>query len=128
MSLLNVLRSAVKVADTITKSVQATVTFRHCTDANTAGRGVPSYDAPVPLLAIIDKKQKMVRTPSGQIIASTATLTFLDVAAVAAVTGGVGIKVNDKITLDDGSSPPILNVGGFVDAGTDQPLATTVWL
>jgi len=127
MSLLDVIRSAVKVADTVTKPLQADVTFEHYVSSD--AYGVQIFDAPTTLKAILEKKQRNVKTPAGQLAISTSQLTFLDVDQLMAATAGNGITVRDRITLSDGSSPvPILNVGGFVDAGTSLPVATEAWL
>lgn len=126
MSLLDALRSGVKVANSVTKPLQGTVQFEHCNGADQYG---PTYDSPVPMLAIIDEKQQQVRTSSGVLAASRCQLTFLDVAAIVAATGNDGrIKSTDLITMPDGSKGAILSVGGFVDAGTGVAVATDVWI
>ena len=121
MGLLDVVRSGVKIADGITKDLQASVTLeRYLSDD---GYGTVVFAAPVVLRAIEDRKQKIVKNTSGQEVLSSATLTFLDVAAL-----GVGVDVKDRITLSNGTISPILNTGGFVDAGTTRPVATEIYL
>lgn len=127
MSLLDVLRSAVKIADQVTKPVQGTVTFKKMVASND-GYGTKTYPSSVPLRAIIDWKQKQLRTPSGVLSVSRASVTFLDVAEVARATNGEGIDDNDIIVLPDGTTGPLLDMSGFIDAGTGQPIATEVWL
>jgi hypothetical protein len=126
VSLLDALRSGVRIANNVTKPLQATVTYEHCNGSDQYG---PTYDAPVPLLAIVDEKQQQVRTKAGILSASRCQLTFLDVAAVVAATGSDGyIRDIDLITLPDGSAGSILAVGGFVDALTGHAISTDVWL
>lgn len=127
MSLLNVLRSAVKVADQVTKPVQATVQFSRAV-ISTDGFRTITYPTTVPLRAIVDWKQKQLRLQSGVLSVSRAMVTFLDVAALTAATGGQGVDDNDRIVLPDGTTGPILDMAGFIDAGTGRPLATEVFL
>jgi hypothetical protein len=127
MSLLDVLRSGVKIADSVTKSLQCFVTFeKYVLDAD--GYGTEGYLPSVQLRAIVDWRQKQVRQMDGVLTVSRASILFLDVAAVATATGGEGIGNFDKITLPDGDTGPILDMAGFVDAGTAQPVATEVFI
>lgn len=127
MSLLDVLRSGVKIADSVTKPLQSTVTLEHYISASD-GYGPISYTSAAQLPAIVDWKQQQVRTSAGVMALSRAVVTFLDVAALAAATNGEGINDQDLITLPDGSSGPILNMSGFIDAGTKKPVAMEVFL
>lgn len=127
MSLLDVLRTGVKIADQVTKSVQATVSYQRVTARD--AYGAPSvFAAPVQLRAVVDFKAAPVRTREGITTVSRATIDLLDVVAVAAATNGEGIDEDDVFILPDGSGGKILDVGGFVDAGTTNPIATTVML
>ena len=127
MSLLDTLRQAVKIADIQTKAIQATVTLQHVAGPPDEF-GTQAYTDPTTLVAIVDWKQKQLRTVSGVLSVSRASVMFLDVAAVAAATNGEGIDDHDIIVLPDGSTGPILDMAGFIDAGTGQPLATEVFL
>lgn len=126
MSLLDALRAGVKVADKVTKSLQATVTYERAATKDEYGKVTPS--SAVRLRAIVDFGRKMVRTSSGEVTMTRATIDLLDVAAIVAATNGEGIGNNDKFTLPDGDTGPILDISGFVDAGTGHPIATTVLL
>lgn len=131
MSLLDVVRSAVKIADNVTKPLQATVQFRHYVSSDEYGTKI--YDPAVALpakelRAIVDWKQKQVRTMQGILSVSRASVMFLDIAALVAATGGEGVDDLDVIILPDGTTGPILDMSGFVDAGTGRPVATEVWL
>ena len=131
MSLLDVVSSGVKIADTVTKPLQATVQFRHYVSSD--GEGTRTYVPPVgqpalELVAIVDWKQKHLRTATGELSVSRASIMFLDVAALAAATNNEGVDDNDIIILPDGTTGPILDMSGFIDAITGQPVATEVWL
>lgn len=126
MGLLGILRSGVKIADGITKDLQASVSFERCMGSD--GYGTITFAAAVPLRAIVDWTQKPVRTAQGIMTTTRATVTLLDVAALSAVTGGLGVQDEDRITLPDGSTGPILDIGGFIDRVTGEPVATEVML
>lgn len=127
MSLLDILRSAVKIADGVTKDIQATVQYSQAVP-DSSGYGDFTYPNTVSLRAIVDFKARQVRTREGVLTVTRATIDLLDVNAIVAATGGVGIGNDDKFVLPDGDTGPILDLGGFIDAGTGQPIATTVML
>jgi hypothetical protein len=127
MSLLDALRAGVKVADSVTKPLQATVTYYKAVP-DTSGYGTFTYPTAVTLRAIVDFARKQVRTREGILTVTRATIDLLDVAAVVAATGGEGIGNDDRFVLPDGDTGPILDISGFIDAGTGQPIATTVML
>lgn len=127
MSLLDVLRAGVKIADGVTKPLQADVTYEQAT-VDSTGYGGLVYGSAVKLRAIVDFARKQVRTPSGELTVTRATIDLLDVEAVYTATGGLGIGNNDRFTLPDGDTGPILDISGFIDAGTGQPVATTVMI
>lgn len=126
MSLLDVLRSGVKIADSTTKALQAEVTFEHITGHDPYGE--PIFGPPQKILALCDWRQKEVSTLGGQLTVSRIIVTFLNVDDVSRVTNGEGIDNGDRITLPAGETGPILDMSGFIDAGTGQPLATEVYL
>lgn len=127
MSLLDVVRSAVKIADTVTKPLQATVQYERFS-SDTDGYGSIGYAAAVPLRAIVDFNSKQVRLRDGTLSVTRATIELLDVVAIVAATGGEGIGNDDRFTLPDGDTGPTLDIGGFIDAGTGHPIATRVML
>lgn len=124
MSLLDVVRSGIKIADQVTKPLQATVTYKRAT-TNT-GYGVNEATG-IPLRAIVEWKTGQTRV-NGVVTNYTVRLLLLDVAAVAAATNDLGVKSNDVFIMQDGSTQPVVDTGFFVDAGTGHPIATEVYL
>ena len=106
MSLQSVIRSAVKTADSVTKDLQATVIHRIWMSQDEFG--APVYKN-VARRALVDQRQKSIRSNSGQLVQSRATVTF-----------PVPIEVSPKdlIILPDGTSWPILDVSGLIDPST----------
>lgn len=115
-----------KIADRVTKPLQATVTYQRKLSED--GFGGITYSAAVPLRAIVDYASKQVRTRDGILTVTRATIDLLDVAAIVAATSGQGIGNDDKFTLPDGDVGVILDISGFIDAGTKNPIATKVML
>jgi hypothetical protein len=126
MSLLTALRSGVALADKITKPLQPVVSYERFT--GTDDYGVRAYAAAVSLHAIVDWSQKPVRTQAGVLTVTRATVDLLDITEVVAATGGEGIGDDDRFTLPDGTVGVILDLAGFIDAGTGHPISTTVML
>lgn len=125
MSLLDVIRGAVKIADEVTKPLQGSVSFERFTSADAYGEAL--YASAVSLRAIVEWKQQKVRTQEGILIASRCNVLFLDIAATVSATGGLGISTKDRITLPNGETNPIASLDGFMDAGTGRPVATQVY-
>lgn len=126
MGLLDTIRAGVKIADSVTQSLQASIKFERYLSSD--GQGAKTYAAAVYLLGVAEKKQQMIRTQSGALVACRSNVLFLNVAALVIATSADGINNEDRITLPDGTTGPILEVGGFIDAGTGQPFATQVFL
>lgn len=131
MGLLDVVRSGVKVADGITKGLQGQVEYHRYT-AQT-GTGTRTYVPPlgtrtVLLDALVDLSTRSVRGPDGEFMVCSALVMFLNVAQIAAATGGAGIKDEDVLILPNGQTGPIVALKGFMDAGTSQPIATEAYL
>lgn len=127
MSLLTVLRSGVKIADKVTKPLQATVMHAAWTGSDDYGAG--SYATPVARRAIVDQQQHEHRTRSGELVATQAYIGFLEPIAPNGAAGRTEpIDPNDVIILPDGTSGPIVDISGFIDAGTGRPLFSEVWI
>jgi hypothetical protein len=127
MGIINALRSGVKVASKIVKSVKATVMHEAWISQN--GSGADTFAAPVPRLAIVERTRKARYTSTGILVMTEASLTFLDPIAD---NGSPGrhepIDSRDRITLSDGYSGAIVDVKGVEDPGTGRPLTNTVLL
>lgn len=117
MSLLTILRSGVKIVDTVTKSLQPFVTVIRCTGYASDG---PQYGPSITRRAIVEYKDQLVKTHSGDLVQSRASVTFVD--------QGFTVGINDKLILPDGSTGPILDTGGFADAVTGYPIVGEILL
>lgn len=126
MSLLTAVRSGVAVANKVTDSLQADVSYERSTGQDAFGDD--TFAAAVTLPAIVDWRQREVRTQTGILTVSRAVVTFLDIEALVTATASNGIQHDDKLTLPDGDTGPILDTSGFIDPGTGIPIATEVFL
>jgi hypothetical protein len=119
MGLLDIVRSGVAIADTLTKDLQPTV-IREAFTSGQDVKGEPNRAAPVNVSAIVEMKQQMVKSPTGSLVASRAKVTFLDASLV--------IHAKDRLTLPDGTKGPIIAFEGLVDRGTGKPILTEVYI
>ena len=126
MSLLDVLRAGVAVADSVTKPLQAYVIYHRFLGSD--AYGAPVFAAPVQMKAIVDYVSSQVRTPEGILTVSRASILLIDVKEVLKATDNVGVDNGDRFFLPDGDTGPILDIRGFVDAITGIPVATEVMI
>ena len=126
MSLLDVLRAGVAVADSVTKPLQALVTYHRFLGSD--AYGAPIFADPVKMKAIVDYVSSQVRSPEGILTVSRASILLIDVKQVLQVTNNLGVDNSDRFFLPDGDTGPILDIRGFVDAKTGIPVATEVMI
>lgn len=119
------LRDGIALANSLTMSLQTandgkTGIVKHTPFLSVDGSGSRTYGSTVLRPALVDWKQRQVRTMTGELTVSRASVTFLDPAVV--------INDDDIIVLPDGTTGPILDMSGFIDGGTGNPFFTQVWL
>lgn len=119
MDIPALVRAGVATAKGLVGSAMVTVQVEHWDGVTLDAFGNPDLDAPVPYRAVWTKKQGAVRSTTQVLVQYQSTLGFLD---------PISLRVEDRITLPDGTTGPILNFGGAVDPGTDLPYAAKVYL
>src|ERR1017187_1579795 len=124
MSLLTALRAGVAVADQVTRPLQCLVSYSRYLSADAYGKR--KFAATVKLHALVEFVGVQVRTKEGVLTVTRSTITLLNIAEVVAATAGNGISNEDVFVMPDGDTGPLLDISGFVDAGTGHPIATTV--
>lgn len=117
MALDDILRDAVALVNQVTQPLQATV--QHASWTAGTWEGGATLGSPVARKAIVDWKQKQVRTLAGELTVSRAYIAFLE---------PVIVDEKDVITLPDGTTGPILDMSGFIDPDTGRGYITEVWL
>jgi hypothetical protein len=123
MALVDVIRGGVAIAASILASVKGDVVHQAWTGQD--GKGTDTYASPVTLKAIVDRTRKQKFTTTGKLVTVAATLTFIDPIADTTATDPAMPRNNpidprDLLTLSDGTTGPILSVGGVEDAGTQR--------
>jgi hypothetical protein len=127
VSLRTIVKKAVSIADSVTKSLQGVVI--HAPWIGQDGDGTARYGPSHRYKAIIDLKEIQRHTPSGQLVLTTASILFLQPLPPNGAAGRTEpIDPRDKLVLPDGTTGPIVIAAGFVDAGTGHPFFGEVWL
>jgi hypothetical protein len=101
VSVLDVVHSGVAIANRVTAPFQELVSHE-ASHLSTDGYSTRSYDAPIVRPALVEWVQRQIRTTSGELAASAATVTVLDPTVL--------IDIHDRLTLSDGLTRPILNL------------------
>lgn len=128
MSLADLVRSSVAVADRVTRALQVDV--EHEAWIGQSSTTKPTYAAAVNVKAIVEQGPKALRTPSGETIPIKAVISILHTIADNGAAGRKEpIDPRDRFTLPDGTvGAPILGAEGLVDTLTEKPYAYTVAL
>lgn len=133
MAFDKILRSGVKIANRVTRSVQGNVLHRAWIAQD--GLGKPIFDTEpgegTPRKAIVEKQMQRKVLPDGQMTAIEAVITFLDQIPTQGSQGRQEpIDTRDELTLFDGSIGPIAYIDSVCDPskGPDQYFQITVWI
>jgi len=130
MSLADVVRSAVAVADRVSKPLQPEVTFAPW--ISESGFGDVEYREPfgdpIPINAIVEQKQRL-KLVNGQQVMTMAHLVILTPIADTDVPDRVNpIDPRDRFVLPDGTTGPIVDISGLIDKDTKRPFFAEVWI
>lgn len=131
MGLLQIVQGAVKTAHNLTLDLQSSFFFWKYISSDGAGDKVydpPVSDPGIEIRALIEEKQEIVRTLSGEMSQSKTHITVLDTEKLLLATNGEGIKEEDRIVLQNGESGRILNYAGLLDRTTGVPVLTEIYL
>lgn len=130
MALDSVIRSAIATANTITRSLQSEVVIHRWIGQD--GFGNNTYAAPLPVLAIVEQKQRLRVVSSGPVTQTIQTIGTVQILEVVPPHGATGrsepIDSRDRIVLPDGSSGPIVDIEGMIDPTTSRPYFAEIWL
>lgn len=121
MSLMDVVRAGVAIANKVTSAGGLQATVLQESFVSETVKGDKTYGAPTPRLALVTIKGQSVWTKEGALSYSRAELVFLDPTIV--------ITDDDRFTLPDGTTTQPVNViTGFADPVTGAPILTQVFL
>lgn len=128
MSLAGIIRTGVRIADKVTKSVQGDMVLEAWIGQSVTG--LPTYASPVTIKCIEDDTQKTITTVSGQVITVMSTLTILEEISDNGTAGRhEPIDTRDRITTPSGFVGKIINApGSVVDPGTGKGFIQSIML
>jgi len=129
MSLADVIATALNTADNLLENeeILEPVTIERWTGQDVEGD--ETYAAAITPPAIVELKQELRKTDTGQEVMSKTKLTFIRPIADQGTAGRrEPIDPRDKITLPDGTTGPIVDIGGLISGGTGKPYMLEVWL
>lgn len=107
---MTLLSKAVAIADKVTLALGMQAKVTHKLFTGDGGVGDAAYTSKT-RTAVVEQKLRQVRSFSGELVTSTATVTFVHPTPM-----GVEGGAHDKIILPDGSGGPVVGTGGPVDA------------
>ena len=107
---MTLLSKAVAIADKVTQGLGMQAQVTHKLFTGDGGVGDAAYSVKT-RKAVVEQKLRQVRSFSGELVASTTTVTFVRPTVM-----GVGGGAHDLIILPDGTGGPIVGVGAPVDA------------
>lgn len=120
-------RLSVKLADKFTRDGQSDVTHEAWIGEDKFHKA--AYAAPVTLRCVVDSRQRMIITNTGQAITVMSTLTFTSPIKENGASGRrEPIDPRDKMTLPDGFTGPIIDTGAPIDPKTRQGYITQIML
>lgn len=114
MALADTIRGAVGLANNIFGSQQLTVIWEACTKDS---KGKRAFADPVNIQMLVDWTQRTI-VSKGLERTSRATMTLLDPSIV--------IGPDDRLTLPDGMTGPIVQMTGPADPATGKPYVTEI--
>jgi hypothetical protein len=115
--MMGLLDDVVAIANSITNDLGMQAIVSHESVISIDGAGNRSFAAAVARRAVVVKKQKLVKTTTGEMVMSQAYIALLNSTVV---------NLQDRFTLPDGTTGPILNTEGFVS--NVNPILTEVYL
>jgi hypothetical protein len=129
VALRDVVSSAVKIADHVTKSLQVEVL--HLRWVSQDGFGEPVYSPPTGIkrFAIYEQREQEKRLADGKLIAVQGTLTFTAVPESQGTTGRTEpVDLRDLFVLPNGTTAPTVYVNAPVDPATGKAFVLQVFL
>jgi hypothetical protein len=130
MSLADVIKDALAVADNLLESEEILEPITVSRWTGQSVEGDPTYAADITPPAIVELKQQLRKDiNTGVEVMSKTKLTIVRPIANQGTAGRrEPIDPRDKITLPDGTTGPIIDIGGLVSGGTGKPYMLEVWL
>lgn len=128
MGLKATIKKGIALADSLTADLQVTI-YHSAWIGTDEVFGQPVYADPIARQALVENKQRTLRTDAGQDILQRAVVTFLrPITANGAPGRREPIDIRDKIVLNTGYTGPIKLVEGLENSDSDSPYLLEVIL
>jgi hypothetical protein len=130
MAIRAALISGIKIVSKQVADVKVPVSFQAWIGDD--GKGGDAYAGAVTVRPVVSRKARVIRTEGGQFAHTLATLTFVD--PVAPTTAQAGrtrrqpFDPRDLFVLPDGSTAPVVDIGGPMDPKTSDTFIHVVTL
>lgn len=130
MGLADIVAGAVTIARTVTLDLHTTITLAQWIGEDQFGKGI--YATALSLRAIVEDKNKQLKTGEGQDAVSKTYIAVLEPIDAATANSGFTRKnpvdERDIVTLPDGSTGPILDIDGLINGATGVPFYSQIYL
>ena len=127
MGLLDVLQNNIALADSLTADLQDEVTHEAWIGQNFDGK--PIYAESVTRSAIVERKQRLIKTADDHEVMSTHYIGFLrPIDPNGTADRQEPINPRDRITLSNDSTDPIISLDEFMDRTFDRPMYTQIFI
>ena len=121
------LRTGVKLIKETTESLQPFVQLMQWVGQDLYGKA--QYAEPLGLQAIINQAPNLHTTSGGLVVATQAYVAFLEPVTPNGTAGRMEpVDPRDIIVLPDGNWGPIVEIKNFIDAGTNKPMFSEIWV
>ena len=117
--LADLVRDMVAVADTVTATLQATVTHYAYSAATVDAYGKVTWLSGTSRVAVVERDHRLIRTATGDVRQASYRLTL---------PRPVAVDPRDRIVLPGGVEGPILSVEGVVNPTTGAVYAVEVFM
>lgn len=129
MSLADIVKAGIAVANTVTENGELQDEVSIAAWTGYASNGTPTFASTVSIPALIELKVQRIKLPNGDLVNSIAKVTFLRPITANGATGRrEPIDPRDDITLPDGTVGRALQTEGLVNEQTGAPFMLQVWL
>lgn len=130
MAIRNALLAGIKAASAAVDDDKTSVSFEAWIGSD--GQGADTFAAATMIRAVVSRKARRIRTSGGQFAHVVATLTVLDTIAPTTAQAGQTrlqpVDPRDRFTLLDGTTAPVVHVGGPFDPVTQDTYIKSIVL
>ena len=123
----DLIRDGIALARSLTLDLQPSLNWLRWQSQDSFG--TPTYAATVAVRAIVERVNRLIKLSDGREVMITSRIYILEPLTALAASGRRNpIDERDIFVLPDGTSGPIVDIDGLIDAGTNAPYYHQVYL